>query len=107
MTGHDVRIGGGGGGDSIAAAAGPRRGRPAVSAVFVAYLQLANFVAAATCGATDPFRRPSPAAHAVDLTELKRNIITGLKLEKLPDMTKVLGRDTILNYYIVVYLKII
>lgn len=90
MSGYGACIGGGGGGsDSVAVTARSRRGRPAVSAALVAYLQLANFVAAATCGATVPFRRPSPTAHAVDLTELKRNIITGLKLEKLPDMTKV------------------
>lgn len=58
--------------------------RCTVAAVFLVSLQLTNLMTAVTCatGLTTP-------ESVVDLTELRRNIVRGLKLEKLPDMAVV------------------
>lgn len=68
-----------------AAAVVASRQFPAVGCAVWTLLVLARLVGSATCSATDFHARPGH----VDLTELRRNIVQGLKLDRIPDMTKV------------------
>ncbi|XP_050063353.1 uncharacterized protein LOC114129283 [Aphis gossypii] len=72
----------------------PVVGRAVRFAVLLIVLRLADFMTAVTCAAAADDDRhqqhlQQQQQHNVHLTELGRNIIKGLKLEKLPDMTKV------------------
>ncbi|XP_060848135.1 uncharacterized protein LOC132927596 [Rhopalosiphum padi] len=70
----------------------PVVGRAVRFAVLLIVLRLADFMTAVTCAATaddDRHQQHLQQQQHVHLTELSRNIIKGLKLEKLPDMTKV------------------
>lgn len=66
----------------------PVVGRAVRFAVLLIVLRLADFMTAVTCDAAADDDTHQQQQH-VHLTELGRNIIKGLKLEKLPDMTKV------------------
>ncbi|KAF0759394.1 Uncharacterized protein FWK35_00024184 [Aphis craccivora] len=71
----------------------PVVGRAVRFAVLLIVLRLADFMTAVTCAAAADDDRhqqhlQQQQQHNVHLTELGRNIIKGLKLEKLPDMTK-------------------
>ncbi|XP_022182588.1 uncharacterized protein LOC111042324 [Myzus persicae] len=70
----------------------PVVGRAVRFAVLLIVLRLADFMTAVTCAAAaddDRHQQHLQQQQHVHLTELGRNIIKGLKLEKLPDMTKV------------------
>lgn len=70
----------------------PVVGRAVRFAVLLIVLRLADFMTAVTCDAAaddDRHQQHLQQQQHVHLTELGRNIIKGLKLEKLPDMTKV------------------
>lgn len=71
----------------------PVVGRAVRFAVLLIVLRLADFMTAVTCAATADDDRHQQHLQQVHLTELGRNIIKGLKLEKLPDMTKVLEQN--------------
>lgn len=58
-------------------------------AAFLVLLQSANLVQTARATGDTTLQGPPHDAAAVVLTEIGRNIIKGLKLEKLPDMNKV------------------
>jgi len=70
----------------------PVVGRAFRFAVLLIVLRLADFMTAVTCDVAaddDRHQQHLQQQQHVHLTELGRNIIKGLKLEKLPDMTKV------------------
>lgn len=67
--------------------------------VVVFLILFVNLVAAVTSSADDDIRGHGQHPQ-VDLTELKYNIIKGLKLEKLPDMAKVRMHIYVLHLYI-------
>ncbi|KAL4103921.1 hypothetical protein QTP88_019238 [Uroleucon formosanum] len=67
----------------------PVVGRAVRFAVLLIVLRLADFMTAVTCADDDRHQQHLQQQQHVHLTELGRNIIKGLKLEKLPDMTKV------------------
>ncbi|XP_050426074.1 uncharacterized protein LOC126836577 [Adelges cooleyi] len=72
----------------------PPRSQVLVLVVVVVVLLCVDFVTCTSAAAADGQSFPEPPARRPDLAELRHNIIKGLKLDKLPDMTKVeIGND--------------